>query len=126
MAKNEKFDKIKEILSATKLLDVEEGRGGQFRFPIYMTETMANTDILDLDLSVRSLNCLKRAKIMTIGDLCNQVRSSSELKKIRNCGSTSVAEIMDHLFAYQVYALKPERRGRYLAEVLEMNTGIKE
>ena len=63
---------------------------------------------------------------MTIGDLCKRIRCSADLKQLRNCGTTSVAEIMDHLFAYQYYALKPERRGSYLAKVLEMNAGIME
>ena len=122
----ENYEKIKGILAATQLLDAAESKSGQFRFPIYMTESMAKTDVLDLDLSVRSSNCLKRANIMTIGDLCNNIQSSADLKKIRNCGATSVAEIMDHLFAYQFFALKPERRGSYLAKVLEMNAGIME
>ena len=127
MAKDkENYGKIKGILAATGLLEATESRGGQFRFPIYMTETMAKTDVLDLDLSVRSSNCLKRANIMTIGDLCNSIHSSADLKKIRNCGATSVAEIMDHLFAYQFHALKPERRDLFLAKVLEMNAGIME
>jgi DNA-directed RNA polymerase alpha subunit len=63
------------------------------------------------------------AGIMTIGDLCEKVQSSTDLKKIRNCGITSIAEIMDHLFAYQYHLLKPERRGKYLADVAERNLG---
>ena len=127
MARNkENYEKIRGILAATQLLDVKESRGGQFHFPIYMTDAMAKADVLDLDLSVRSSNCLKRANIMTIGDLCSAIRCSSDLKKIRNCGDTSVAEIMDHLFAFQFFALKPERRGSYLAKVLEMNAGTME
>lgn len=122
----EKYGQIKEILSQTGILDIQESHGGKFRFPIYMTESMSKTDIETLDLSVRSYNCLKRAGIMTIGDLCSKIHGSADLKQLRNCGVTSVAEIMDHLFAYQVSILKPDRRGAYVARVLEMNAGIME
>ena len=86
-----------------------------------MTEKLEQTDIEVLELSVRSYNCLKRAGISTIGQLCSRVHGSEDLKSIRNCGKTSVAEIMDSLFAYQYAQLKPERRGKFLAQVIEMN-----
>lgn len=121
MPKNEEFYKIKEILDQIPELEVRQKRGGKFRFPIYMSATLASTPIDSLELGVRSYNCLKRAGIHTIGDLCEKVQSSADLKSIRNCGSTSVAEIMDSLFAYQYAVLKPERRGKYLVKVIEMN-----
>lgn len=86
-----------------------------------MTDSLSETDIEVLELSVRSFNCLRRAGIRTIGDLCERVHGSSDLKGIRNCGKTSIAEIMDNLFVYQ-YAILPEsRRGKYLQQVVVMN-----
>lgn len=82
---------------------------------------MERDDIECLDLSVRSRNCLRRAGIDTIGDFCKKFHSSGELRAIRNCGSTSVMEIMDKLFLYNYQHLKPEERGEYLAKVVEMN-----
>lgn len=121
MAKNEDFYKIKEIFSGLEELNVHEKHGGKFRFPIYMTDRLEQTDVDALELSVRSSNCLKRAGIHTIGELCSRIHSSEDLKPIRNCGKTSMAEIMDNLFAYQYAQLKPERRGKFLAKVVEMN-----
>lgn len=121
MVKNEDFFKIKEIFSEIDELNVHEKHGGKFRFPIYMTEKLENTDIEVLELSVRSNNCLKRAGIHTIGQLCDRIHGSEDLKSIRNCGKTSIAEIMDSLFAYQYAQLKPERKGKYLTKVVEMN-----
>ena len=69
---------------------------------------------------------MKRAGINTIGDLCEKVHSSADLKTLRNCGNTSVAEIMDKLFLYNYQQLKPERRGVYLAKVVEMNARVVE
>lgn len=49
------------------------------------------TPIAELELSVRSANCLREAKIATIGELVN--KSPQELLKYRNFGKKSLAEI---------------------------------
>ncbi|MBN2220028.1 MAG: DNA-directed RNA polymerase subunit alpha [Kosmotogaceae bacterium] len=49
----------------------------------------------ELDLSVRSLNCLKRDKINTIGDLLD--KSEADLLKIRNFGEKSMLEVVKKL-----------------------------
>jgi DNA-directed RNA polymerase subunit alpha len=45
----------------------------------------------DLNLSVRSYNCLKREGINTVGDLVQ--KSESELMDIRNFGQKSIDEV---------------------------------
>lgn len=47
--------------------------------------------IEELDLSVRSFNCLKRAGINTVGDLTN--KSPEDMMKIRNLGKKSFEEV---------------------------------
>ena len=47
----------------------------------------------DLDLSVRSLNCLKKEGIETLGDLTEM--SETEMSKIRNLGKKSLKEVID-------------------------------
>ena len=49
------------------------------------------TPVLELELSVRSANCLKEAKIKTIGDLVR--KSEMEMLKYRNFGKKSLSEI---------------------------------
>lgn len=49
------------------------------------------TPIAELELSVRSANCLREAKITTIGELVD--KSPAELLKYRNFGKKSLAEI---------------------------------
>ncbi|MDF7637732.1 DNA-directed RNA polymerase subunit alpha [Leuconostocaceae bacterium ESL0958] len=51
--------------------------------------------IEDLDLSVRSYNCLKRAGINTIDELTD--RSESDMMKVRNLGRKSLDEIQEKL-----------------------------
>ena len=49
------------------------------------------TPVTDLELSVRSSNCLKEAKIKTIGDLVK--KTEMEMLKYRNFGKKSLSEI---------------------------------
>ncbi len=46
----------------------------------------------ELDLSVRSFNCLKRAGINTVEDLIN--RSEEDMMKVRNLGRKSLEEVI--------------------------------
>src|SRR6056297_532056 len=58
-------------------------------------EDISTLPIERLELSVRSLNCLKRDKVNTIGDLLN--RPIQELLKIRNFGKKSLKEVNEKL-----------------------------
>ena len=53
--------------------------------------------IEDLDLSVRSYNCLKRASINTVEDLAN--KTEEEMMKVRNLGRKSLDEVKYKLHA---------------------------
>ena len=51
--------------------------------------------IEDLDLSVRSYNCLKRANINTVGELTQ--KTEEEMMKVRNLGRKSLKEVVQKL-----------------------------
>ena len=51
--------------------------------------------IEELDLSVRSFNCLKRAGINTVEDLTN--RSEEDMMRVRNLGRKSLDEVIAKL-----------------------------
>jgi DNA-directed RNA polymerase subunit alpha len=61
------------------------------------TQTTAqdSAPIEDLDLSVRSYNCLKRAGINTISELTD--RTEADMMKVRNLGRKSLDEIQEKL-----------------------------
>lgn len=80
-----------------------------------LTESIRNMDILvkneddkqakilkmaieDMDLSVRSYNCLKRANIHTVEDLTR--KSEDEMLKVRNLGRKSLDEVIQKLESY--------------------------
>ena len=51
--------------------------------------------IEEMDLSVRSYNCLKRAGINTVEELCN--RTPEDMMKVRNLGRKSLEEVLAKL-----------------------------
>lgn len=59
------------------------------------TSEILSMKIEDMELSVRSFNCLKRAGINTVEDLCN--KTESEMMKIRNLGNKSLVEVHERL-----------------------------
>ena len=60
--------------------------------------------IEDLDLSVRSYNCLKRANINTVGELTQ--KTEEEMMKVRNLGRKSLDEVLGKLHEVGL-SLKP-------------------
>ena len=61
-------------------------------------EKVLEMTIEELDLSVRSYNCLKRAGINTVEDLTN--RSEEDMMKVRNLGRKSLEEVILKLRAF--------------------------
>ena len=89
-----------EILIAhlQKFLNLEEGgkigdifSGGK----LDASREFDNTSIEELELSCRSYNCLKRAGISTVQELCN--KSEEEMMKVRNLGKKSLKEVKEKL-----------------------------
>ena len=62
--------------------------------------------IEEMDLSVRSNICLRRAGINTVGDLIN--KSEDDLKKVRNLGTKSLEEIIKKLVDLQLSLRKDD------------------
>ena len=60
-------------------------------------EKVLEMTIEELDLSVRSFNCLKRAGINTVEDLTN--KSEDEMMKVRNLGRKSLEEVIAKMYS---------------------------
>jgi len=54
---------------------------------------LLKTKLVDMDLSVRALNCLKAADVETLGDLVSY--NKTDLLKFRNFGKKSLTELDD-------------------------------
>ena len=62
--------------------------------------------IEELDLSVRSYNCLKRAGINTVEDLTN--KSEEDMMKVRNLGKKSLEEVINKLYGLDLVLKREE------------------
>lgn len=88
-----------------------------FKMFVELVENMADTDILvarkedertklyekpieEMELSVRSYNCLKRAGIETIGDLAKKTKA--DMLKVRNMGAKSLEEVLQKMESYGI------------------------
>ena len=60
-----------------------------------MKDKILETSIEDLEFSVRSYNCLKRAGIHTVADIVN--KSEQDMIKVRNLGKKSLDEVMNKI-----------------------------
>jgi len=69
-------------------------------------EKVLEMTIEELDLSVRSYNCLKRAAINTVEDLIN--KSEEDMMKVRNLGRKSLEEVINKLNGLGLYLKKEE------------------
>jgi len=84
------FSDEKITLDTEEKKDVEE-----FDEEALHMRQLLKTKLVDLDLSVRALNCLKAADVNTLGDLV--VYNKNDLLKFRNFGKKSLSEIEDLL-----------------------------
>ena len=80
-----------DSVSGDDELDEEEER----------VRAILDTPVEELELSVRSSNCLKNANIKTIGDLTR--RTEDDIAKTRNFGKKSLTEIKEKLQEWNLY-----------------------
>ena len=69
-------------------------------------EKVLEMTIEELDMSVRSFNCLKRAGIDTVEDLVN--KTEDEMIKVRNLGKKSLEEVIQKLHSLGLALKKDE------------------
>ncbi|HAL73703.1 MAG TPA: DNA-directed RNA polymerase subunit alpha [Clostridiales bacterium] len=80
------FMALTDVASSSSFRDLDENSNRNH---------VLDTVIEDLDFSVRTYNCLKRAGINSIGDLV--ARSEEDMMKVRNLGKKSLEEVIQKL-----------------------------
>ncbi|HTX12018.1 MAG TPA: DNA-directed RNA polymerase subunit alpha, partial [Solirubrobacteraceae bacterium] len=88
-------ERVVELREAGAPGVLEPGVGGAVGAPSRPPNAMDDILIEELELGVRSYNCLKRAGIQTVGDLVS--KSESELAAIPNFGKKSIDEVIETL-----------------------------
>jgi DNA-directed RNA polymerase subunit alpha len=83
------------LLPFTALGKAPEGAGARPSLALTIPPEIYNTPVERLELSSRTLNCLKRANINKVGEILE--KSRAELMKIRNFGDKSMEELLNRL-----------------------------
>ena len=84
---------FRDLSSLAEEDDIQEGPYAEVEED--KASKILETTIEDLDLSVRSYNCLKRASINNVADLVN--KSEDDMMKVRNLGRKSLDEVKKKL-----------------------------
>jgi len=84
-----------EVVFGVKGYKTKPKRGGGYIQEKIEVNPVIELSIEDLELSQRPSNCLKRAGIDTIAQLCDM--TEAQLRRIRNMGEKSVKEVKEKL-----------------------------
>ena len=82
----EMFIDLSEIAKTMSIMSQKE---------LSLKDKLLETSIEDLELSVRSYNCLKRAGIHTVADIVS--KTEQDMIKVRNLGKKSLEEVMNKI-----------------------------
>lgn len=95
------------------------GKGAKIK--LWFSKKGCDTDICDLNLSVRSYNCLKRANVSTVGQLIDVI-NKDQLLSIRNLGANSRAEIRVKALEFGYLNCDEKEQKEFVKELLNLNT----
>ena len=85
------------------------------------SKRLCDTEVKDLDLSVRSYNALMRAGCHTVGQAITAINENT-LLQVRNLGVKSVAEIRKFILEYGYEQASERRKKEFLHNIVKLNT----
>lgn len=91
---NDYFNMFVELVEDMSGMDILVARKEDERTKLF------EKPIEEMELSVRSYNCLKRAGIETIGDLAKKTKA--DMLKVRNMGAKSLEEVLQKMESYGI------------------------
>jgi hypothetical protein len=96
--------------------------GRDLKINIPLTKRFCDRKIEEIDLSVRSLNGLKREGIFTLRQLSDVVMNGDSLSKVKNLGKKSIKEIKTKLLVLAYEDLNDKERIEFWCKFLELNS----
>ena len=94
------------------------GKGAQIE--LGYTQKLCDTNVADLDLSVRSYNALMRAGCKTVGQAITAI-NENKLLAVRNLGVKSIAEIRRLILEYGYAQASDRRKKEFLHNLVRLN-----
>jgi len=99
---------IEQITPFVEFVKISQMKAEERAIRLAIPDEKYNMPVEQLDLSVRTMNCLRRSNIATVGELV--AKGTKELLKLRNFGQKSYQEIEDRLTAIGL-SLNPLNEG---------------
>ena len=94
--------------------------GQKVRVSVAFTKKACDTNIDDIEFSVRATNALKRAGYFTIGDVVEAL-SNETLIHIRNLGKKTFNEIQTKILVFGYERLTEKEKQRFFVALVERN-----
>ena len=94
------------------------GVGAKIQMPF--SESVCDTAVTALNLSVRSVNCLMKAGLKTVEHVIDAIHEDT-LLKIRNLGHNSRAEIRMRVCEFGYDQLSEKGRKQFVQNLIELN-----
>ena len=94
--------------------------GQKVRVSVAFTKKACDTNIDDIEFSVRATNALKRAGYFTIGDVVEAL-SNETLIHIRNLGKKTFNEIQTKILVFGYERLSEKEKQRFFVDLVERN-----
>jgi DNA-directed RNA polymerase subunit alpha len=86
---------IEQLMPFVEYVKISQMKAEERAIRLSIPDEKYNMPVEQLDLSVRTMNCLRRSNIATVGELIG--KGAKELLKLRNFGQKSYQEIEDRL-----------------------------
>lgn len=120
-----------ELFSALVLSEQDDGFvktlhrffGSDFKVRIAFSRTVCDMNIDELQLSVRSMNALKRQHIFTVEQVIDAI-ANNELIRIRNLGKKSMSEIKTTILDLGFQHLSEQEKSCFFQNIIDLNPGI--
>jgi DNA-directed RNA polymerase subunit alpha len=107
---------IEQLTPFVEFIKISQMKAEERAIRLSIPDEKYNMPVEQLDLSVRTMNCLRRSNIVTVGELVG--KGTKELLKLRNFGQKSYQEIEDRLSAIGL-SLNPKTEAGTTEEVEE-------
>ena len=95
--------------------------GKSVKVSVPFSKKACDTEVDNIEFSVRAMNALKRAGLFTIGDIIDCI-TREELSRIRNLGKKTVNEIQTRILSYGYERLTENEKKRFFYEVVDNNS----
>ena len=121
MKKDEVVNELLKAANATGIVEtLNTVFGRNIKVSIPFSQRACETNIDELDFSVRASNSMKRVGVFTIGEVIDLIANDG-LLRIRNLGVKTQNEIKTRILVYGYDRLSESERKRFFYEVIENN-----